>query len=486
MVRAGDGPNNLGPGRGDFPIRPNTSRSSFRRRSKRSRQRMRNFFTRQLLIYATIFVVAAAITAGIAALLINIQGRQQEANVLPAQIVPIAEDEIDPAVWGKNYPAQYDSFRMTETDYGSTPYGGSTVFSKLERYPAMVRLWAGYAFSKGHDEERGHYYALIDQKQTVRVTEYNQPGACANCHAAEAPLLIEEMGWEEFNHTAYNDLAENLHTGSSCADCHDPDTMALRITRPAFRNAMETRGIDLSQATRQEMRTYVCAQCHVEYYFAGENKVLTFPWENGLRIDDIEQYYQEIAFTDWTHAETGAPMIKIQHPEFELSSTGIHARSGVACADCHMPYVREGSMKVSDHWIRSPLMNLNQACQTCHRISEEELADRVMIIQQTTAELLRDSETALEAAIDTIVEAGEAGVSEAALEEARQLHRSAQLRWDFVSSENSTGFHSPQEAARILAMSIDLARQAELSATRAMAEQVAQTAPQEVVQAVTE
>ena len=44
------------------------------------------------------------------------------------------------------------------------------------------------------------------------------------------------------------------------------------------------------------------------------------------------------------------------------------------------------------------------------------------------------------------------------------LHRSAQLRWDFISSENSTGFHSPQEAARVLADSIDMARQAQIKA----------------------
>jgi nitrite reductase (cytochrome c-552) len=443
---------------------------------------MSRFFTRQLAIYVVIFVVAAAITAGIAALLINIQARQEEARLLPARVVPVPEDEIDPAVWGQSYPAQYDSFRMTEIDYGSTPYGGSTVYSKLDRYPAMVRLWAGYAFGKGHDEERGHFYALTDQKQTVRVTEYNQPGACANCHAAEAPQLIEEMGWEEFNSIPYNELSEQLHTGTSCADCHEPDTMALRITRPAFLNAMEQRGVDITLATRQEMRTYVCAQCHVEYYFAGENKLLTFPWEKGLRIDDIEEYYTEVGHTDWVHAETNAPMLKVQHPEFELASTGIHARSGVACADCHMPYVREGSIKVSDHWIRSPLMNLNQACQTCHRISEEELVERVSIIQNTTAELLRRSEEAIFRAIDTIVEAQEAGVGDEVLTEARSLHRAAQLRWDFISSENSTGFHSPQEAARVLAVSIDLARQAEISAYRAYIEYTAEAEAGEVVQ----
>jgi nitrite reductase (cytochrome c-552) len=99
------------------------------------------------------------------------------------------------------------------------------------------------------------------------VKVVNQPGACANCHAAETPQLIAELGWEQFNRTPYNDLKEQLHLGTSCADCHDPDTMELRITRPALKNALEARGIDLGKATRQDMRTYVCAQCHVEYYF---------------------------------------------------------------------------------------------------------------------------------------------------------------------------------------------------------------------------
>ncbi len=293
----------------------------------------------------------------------------------------------------------------------------------------------------------------------------DQPGACLNCHAAEVPQLIEEMGWEEFNHTPFNDLKDQVHLGTSCADCHDPDTMALRITRPAFVNAMEANGVDLSQATRQEMRTYVCAQCHVEYYFKGDNKVLTFPWSKGFKADDIEAHYDEYGFKDWTHAETGAPMIKIQHPEFETWNTGIHGRSGVACADCHMPYMREGSIKVSDHWLRSPLDNLENACTKCHAIPVEELEERVLTIQNTTAGLLRRSEDAIVGAIDAIVAAQAAGATDEQLTEVRQLHRAASLRWDFVSSENSTGFHSPQEAARLLGESIDMARQAELKAT---------------------
>jgi nitrite reductase (cytochrome c-552) len=429
---------------------------------------MSRIFSRQILPYLIGIIGVAILTVGVAALLVNITERQNEGRQYPLMLVEIGENEVDPAVWGQNFPAHYDRFMMTQTDYGSTPYGGSVNYSKLERYPAMIRLWAGYAFSVEHNEERGHYYAQIDQENTQRVQVVSQPGACINCHAAEAPLLIEEMGWENFNHTPYNDLVDQIHTGSSCSDCHDPQTMQLRITRPGFINAMEARGIDLSQATRQEMRTYVCAQCHVEYYFAGENKVLTFPWTEGLTIDNIESYYVETGFTDWTHGETGGRMIKIQHPEFELWSTGLHARSGVACADCHMPYIREGSVKISDHWLRSPLVNLNGACQTCHNISEEDLRARVETIQNTTASLLRTTEEALLEAIDAIVAAREAGATEEDLATAYELHRSSQMRWDFISSENSTGFHSPQESARVLADAIDLAHRARFAANEVL------------------
>lgn len=432
---------------------------------------------RRLWLYIGLFVLAALATVVVAAVLMNIQGRKEEARFYPAKVVEISDEEIDPAVWGLNFPIQYDSFKRTEENYGPTTYGGSEPYSKLERYPAMVRLWAGMPFSIDHNEERGHYYAQIDQRNTQRVQVASQPGACVNCHAAEAPLLIAEMGWEAFNSTPYNDLKDRLHFGSSCADCHDPQTMALRITRPALVNALAKRGIDVSQASRQEMRTYVCAQCHVEYYFAGEKKELVFPWEKGLTIDDIERYYNEYGFKDWTHKETGALMIKIQHPEYELFTTGLHYQSGVSCADCHMPYVRVGSVKVSDHWIRSPKVNVATACQTCHKFSEAELIQRIETIQTRTAQLLRSSEEALLAAIDAIVAAREAGATDEELNVALQLHRSSQMRWDFISSENSTGFHSPQESARVLADSINLARQAELEAFKVLsARQRAQAA----------
>jgi nitrite reductase (cytochrome c-552) len=421
--------------------------------------------SRQWPLLVGAFLVGMLIMAGLAALLVNIQQRKAEAVEYPLRVVEMAEDELDPAVWGQNFPRQYDSYMRTQEDTFQSPHGGSVPFSRLERFPAAVRNWAGYAFSKEYNEERGHYYAQIDQENTERVKIVEQPGACINCHAAEAPGLIAEMGWEEFNRTPYNDHLDNIHTGSSCADCHDPQTMDLRITRPAFLHAMEERGINLEEATRQEMRTYVCAQCHVEYYFAGENKVLTFPWDNGLNVDQIDDYYTEIGFTDWTHGETNAPMIKIQHPDYELWSSGLHATSGVACADCHMPYVRDGAVKVSNHHVRSPMADLT-TCQNCHQESEETLRTRVLTIQDRTASLLRLTEEALLDAMDAIVAAQDTGATGAQLEQARYLHRRASLRWDFIFSENSTGFHSPQESARILALSIDLARQAQLEAER--------------------
>ncbi|GJL77427.1 MAG: cytochrome C nitrite reductase [Nitrospinaceae bacterium] len=413
------------------------------------------------------FILGVGLMWGIGALLINIQERKAEAKIPFQKVVEIGENELEPSVWGKNFPHQYDTFIKTEDSSIGTPFGGSVPYSKLEKNPALIRLWAGYAFSKDHNEDRGHHHALSDQLKTQRVTLVDQPGGCANCHAAETPQLIKSMGWEAFNSTPFNDIKEKLHLGTSCADCHDPKTMALRITRPAFKNAMEKRGIDITKASRQEMRSYVCAQCHVEYYFAGKDKLLTFPWDGGLSVENIETYYDAIDFKDWTHKETKTPMIKIQHPEFELWSSGIHAKSGVSCADCHMPFMRQGAMKISDHWLRSPLTNINKACQTCHKADEQFLRDQVITIQNRTAELLSVAEDSLLEAMDAIVEAQNNGIPDHKLVEARKLHRRSEIRWDFISSENSTGFHSPQESARILANSINFARQSQLAAVKA-------------------
>jgi nitrite reductase (cytochrome c-552) len=206
------------------------------------------------------------------------------------------------------------------------------------------------------------------------------------------------------------------------------------------------------------MRSYVCGQCHVEYYFKGPEKRLVYPWAKGLNVDDIMAYYEEVQHKDWVHKETGAPVLKAQHPEFELYNQGIHARSGVACADCHMAYKREGAMKISDHHVRSPLLNLNRACQTCHKWSEDELRERVETIQARHQKLRGTAMDALVELIQDIKARREAGATDAELAEAHAFQRKAQFYLDFVEAENSSGFHAPQEAARILGDSINFTR----------------------------
>ena len=257
----------------------------------------------------------------------------------------------------------------------------------------------------------------------------------------------------------------------SCIDCHDPATMQLRITRPAFiegiRALKNEQGITVydvnKDATRQEMRAFVCGQCHVEYYFKGPEKRLVYPWAQGLQGDAELAYYEQEGFTDWTHAESGAKVLKAQHPEFEMWNQGIHARSGVACADCHMPYMRVGAQKVSDHHVRSPVLNINNACQTCHKFSEQELRDRVELIQSRTI-LMRDrAMDALVALIGDIKQAKEAGATDEQLAEARDFQKRGQFLIDYVFAENSSGFHAPQEAARLLVTAMDHIRAGQLA-----------------------
>jgi nitrite reductase (cytochrome c-552) len=289
-------------------------------------------------------------------------------------------------------------------------------------------------------------------------------------------------------------LASQAHLGEAhpvaCLDCHDPKTMQLRVTRPGFVNGIaalarsseptphlpsierwrkgsQKEAYDPNtDASRQEMRSFVCGQCHVEYYCA-TRATLFFPWNKGLKVEQIEAYYDSYKFPDdqhrffdWKHGETGAELIKAQHPEFEVWSQGVHARAGVACADCHMPYVREGAMKVSDHHVRSPLLMVNRSCQVCHPAAEDELKGRVAAIQARHHELLGRSSKALVDMLDAIKGARQAGVSMEKLAPVLELQRKAQWRLDFIASENSTGFHAPQEAARVLAESIDYSRQA--------------------------
>jgi len=442
------------------------------------------------LIVITAFIAAVA-AAGITALLVNIMERKQEARNPFYRVVELTDDTEDPEIWGKNFPLQYDDYRRT-VDQVRTRFGGSEAVqrtptevdprsvvaqSRLEEDPRLKIMWAGYAFATDFREERGHAFMLDDQTFTERQQVVKQPGTCMHCHASvylpykrlgEGDLI---KGFEKMNQMPYTEARKLVNHPVACIDCHDSNTMQLRITRPGFIEGMRAfkagqgvQNYDVNaQATRQEMRSYVCGQCHVEYYFKGPEKRLVYPWAKGLKIDDIYAYYEEEKHKDWVHAETGAEVLKAQHPEFEMYNQGIHARSGVACADCHMPYKREGAMKISDHHVRSPLLNINRACQTCHKWPEEELKARVETNQERNFRLRNLAMDALVGLINDIKAARAAGRTDAELQAARSFQRKAQFYLDFVEAENSTGFHAPQEAARILGESIDASRQGQVA-----------------------
>lgn len=448
----------------------------------RNRRWLRFWGVVGLAVVATIFGLA---------LLVNIFQRKQEARNPFFRVVELTDDTVDPADWGKNFPLQYDDYLKT-TDQVRTRYGGSeaeprtptqadprsiVAQSRLEDDPRLKTMWAGYAFSKDFREERGHAYMLEDQMFTERQQVAKQPGTCLNCHAS-VYVAYKQLGggdivkgFDELNRTPYFEARKMVTHPVACIDCHDSQTMQLRVTRPAFMEGMRafkaSQGIqnyDVNkQATRQEMRAFVCGQCHDEYHFSGPEKRLVYPWAKGLQVENILAFYDEQKFKDWDHADTGAPVLKAQHPEFEMWNQGIHARSGVACADCHMPYKREGALKISDHHVRSPLLNINRACQTCHKWSEEELKARVETIQGRTHNLRNLAMDALVDLINDIKRAKGAGRTDAAVTTAQDFQRRAQFYLDFIESENSNGFHAPQEATRILGESINFSRKGQIA-----------------------
>jgi nitrite reductase (cytochrome c-552) len=464
---------------------------------------------RRRVLFGGVLVAIAAATAGATALLVNIFERKAEQRTPYVRVVEVSDEDTDPARWGKNWPAQYDGYRRTAqrtaTRYGG--HGGSEAApeEKIERDPWLKRMFLGYAFSIDYRDRRGHAYMLADQEATRRL-EKPQSGSCLHCHASVMPLYRELGGGDVFaglDKTAsmtYQEASARLHASGhahpvSCVDCHDPATMALRVTRPGFIRGIQALAASAAEvpalpsvaewrsgdratpydpnrdASRNELRSFVCGQCHVEYYCGGKMP-LTFPWAKGLRVEEIEATWNATTFPDgspfydYEHGESGAHVLKAQHPEFELWNQGVHARSGVSCADCHMPYVREGATKISDHWVRSPLLNVNRACQTCHRFPEAEILGRVDTIQRRNHELMQRGGQALVALLDAVAAAKARGATDADLAAARDFQRKAQWRLDFVAAENSMGFHAPQEAARILGEAIDEARQGEVAALR--------------------
>lgn len=519
-------------------------------------------------VVMSLIIILVLVIAGVLWLNNDITQKQNEGvgGVISKNLVEMSDDNPTFDHWGQNFPDYLDMYLTVEKEKPvATEFGGNLAYSKLIRYPQLTVLWAGYPFSIDANEERGHFWIQVDQMDTARNNKDflnshgfaafgGQPAACMNCHSGWTKWLIDNTAkgdFVAFNSTKYwtmiktvpavNGIVENSaeHSGPhggkrmgvTCADCHNPNDMSLRLSRPAAINALVMRGYEKDpvqgiKADRDEMRTLVCAQCHVEYYFKptgtkvkvlgesiandsskkwwnGTQKTydefdswrdgnspteievagleLVFPWgewKKGqpFRIEMFEDYYEkvrELFAQDWAHKITKAPMLKIQHPEYELYSGGVHAANGVSCADCHMPYVRKGAKKMTQHNITSPLQDINSACKTCHTQSEEYLKGQILDIQKSVAFDLRSAEYATLSLIKDIelirAELGKKAQFQsdgkaddkkisAALKEVLELHRRAQMRGDFVGAENSTGFHNPREASRMLLQAVEMAR----------------------------
>lgn len=391
--------------------------------------------------------------------------RRGEAVTAGVPIRPLPEFEPRNAVWGEQFRRQFETYIQTLDTTFQSRHGGSARRDMLDQHPEKVILWAGYAFARDYNQIRGHYYAVMDVHESLR-TNVNQPATCWTCKSTDVPRLMNEYGVAGFYAQTWRDLGDEVVNPIGCQDCHDPATMRLRITRPALVEAFDRMGRNIERATHQEMRSLVCAQCHVEYFFRPEDNYLVFPWDDGITAEGQEQYLDRVGHTDWVHTISRAPMIKVQHPDWELYQTSIHAYRGVSCADCHMPYRREGGVKFTNHHIRSPLANVAESCMTCHGGTEEEMIRRVNDSQDKIYELRKQAERALAMLHIEAGAAWQAGATEAEMQPILQLIRQAQWRWDWIAASHGAAAHSPIESGRLLGNSISLAGEARLQLSR--------------------
>ncbi len=419
-----------------------------------------------------LFAVAMAGAVAVGLMITSVSSRKAEAQFAygPTQAIKPLEPRNE--VWGANYPREFERYYQTADTSFQSKHNGNKPIDMLERDPRMVVLWAGYAFAKDYNAPRGHFYAIRDIQKTLRTgapmsdTAGPQPATCWSCKSPDVPRRMAAIGAEKFYHEKWAAEGKEIVNPIGCADCHDNKTMALQISRPALVEAFARQGKDVSKATHQEKRSLVCAQCHVEYYFRGEGKYLTFPWDSGMTVEAAEKYYDNAEFKDWTHALSRAPMLKAQHPDYEMSQQGIHAQRGVGCADCHMPYRTEGGQKFTDHKIMSPLQNVANSCQVCHR---EETAEMIRSVEERQDKILQNRDELERQLVRAHLEAKaawDAAATEEQMKPILRLIRKAQWRWDYAAAGHGSSFHAPVETARIIGQGLTLAQEARISLAR--------------------
>jgi nitrite reductase (cytochrome c-552) len=397
----------------------------------------------------------------------------------------IADDEFDPEVWGKKFPLQYESWLKTKDP---KPAGKSIykrgwdedkiIYDKLSEFPFLGLLFNGWGFGVEYNEPRGHFYAITDQLE-IDPSRTGAGGVCLACKSPLHKTMTEKNGMKYLTAKftdAVNMLPENLKTtGPACPDCHKASDMSLRINKAHLENGLKLIGKE--KFSRQEQRLLACAQCHITYYVprTPEKKVdgdVALPWTGGkwgdISIETIiKDLMKDTRRIEWKQKVTGFDMPFIRHPEFELFSKGsVHFNAGLACADCHMPYRRSGSYKISVHDVTSPLKQEFVACAQCHTEAADWLKKQVAAIQDRTASLMLRAGygCATVAKLFEIIHENEAKgkkFDRNLYAKAKDSYMQAFLRLNFISAENSIGFHNSIEAARILGDSIAFAGKSE-------------------------
>ncbi|MGB0892098.1 MAG: ammonia-forming cytochrome c nitrite reductase [Flavobacteriaceae bacterium] len=428
-----------------------------------------------------LFIVTVVVVFLLGLLASSIVNRKSEAKYKYVPQVEISDNEPRNAEWGKNFPAEYQSFLQTEKGDFESFQGGSKMRDMLEEDTRLVVLFAGYGFAKDYNQGRGHEHAITDLQNTLRTggpkgnDDGPMPATCWTCKSPDVPRLMNEKGITEFYKGKWAAKGHEVVNPIGCADCHDAKTMKLTITRPALVEAFESMGKDINKATHQEMRSLVCAQCHVEYYFdkkkPGKEGVpyLTLPWKNGMSFEAMEKYYDDMNFKDWTHKLSRAPMLKAQHPGYETYLTGVHADRGVSCADCHMPYKSEGGQKFTDHHIQSPMNNVANSCQVCHREDADKLKRNVYERQQKSTESRLKLEDALVRMHVEAKKCWDLGATEEQMKPILQDIRHAQWRWDYAAAAHGASFHSPVEIGRVISSGLNKATEGRVKLARLLA-----------------
>jgi nitrite reductase (cytochrome c-552) len=395
--------------------------------------------------------------------------RRAESRYMFQMGKPIDSLEARPAKYQSSFPREYERWKATADSTFKSKYAGSAMRDSLEERPKMVVMWAGYGFSREYNQARGHMHAVEDVRNILR-TGVPQPATCWTCKSPDVPRMMAKVGIGEFYRAKWAEMGPEISNPIACLDCHDPKTMDLRISRPALVEAFERRGQDIKNSTHQQMRSLVCAQCHVEYYFKSkEDPYLTFPWDKGTTVEDMIAYYDEKGFKDWEHPISKAPMLKAQHPDWELGLSGIHMQRGLACADCHMPYRSEGGVKFTDHKIISPLANIRGTCQVCHNESEETLRGNVEERHDKIAYLRDKAEDLITRAHFEAKAAWEKGATPEEMKDILTGIRHAQFRWDYTVASIGGAFHAPMESARILGSAIEVASETRRQLTKVLA-----------------